>query len=180
LKTSLSNRTVICNDTVMIVGYPSICCSTRNLTLKNDTVNGCKVGMLILIFPSIYKFPTDFLSMIDKKNFTSSLYLQPTEFPQNCLDPELTQFAHCDCAVSKLSERASRRCPLRLCCGNSVTGKPIRFRIRVCNGASHPTLSWHCREPQNIETQNSVIGWEETAKVLYVDYKNYIKAGLTI
>jgi len=77
------------------------------LNSKNDTVDGYQEDVLIWIFPPIRKFPTDFLSMIYKNNFTTSLYLQPTVLPQNCLDLELTQFAHCDCDVSKLSKEMS-------------------------------------------------------------------------
>jgi hypothetical protein len=133
------------------------------------------------MFPPIRKFPTDFLYMIHMNNFTTSLYLQPMVLPQNCLDPELTQFAHCDCDVSKLSERASRRCPLHVCCSNSVTGNPIRSRIRVCNGASHPSLSSHCRQPQNIMRLRILsLGGNELPKCYTLISKYTLKADLVI
>jgi hypothetical protein len=141
LKTPLSNRTVICNDisqdrtVVLVYAAPSAA------NFKKWQSMAAKRACWFEFFHGFVSFLLTSCQWFYKNNFTSSLYLQPTILPQNCLDPELTKFAHCDCAVSKLSKRTSRRYHLCLCCSNSVTGKPIRSRIRVCNGAYHPTLS---------------------------------------
>ena len=128
-------------------------------------------------FHRFVSFPLpDFLSMICKNIFTPPQYLHPTVLPQNCLHPEVTQFAHCDCDVSKLSERASRRCPLRVCCSNSLTRNPITSSIRVCNGASHQTPSWRRRQPQNIRRLGILrFSGKEQAKCYTLIIKNYIK-----